>query len=444
MMGWSHDIWQVIFGQGSEMARQLTVLTTILSVFALDTALNALMACCRCLIVDCLPAEKQKMAQAYASQVGGACSLLSYFLGTTDVHSTFPWLAESQFKIVLMYSAFASMFGAVLTCWAVEERVLVSRGKDDKRQDIFVILSKILRTAQTLPPRIRSICFSQMMVWNGWFPFYFYTSTWVGEIYARSLPGQTLTADDKSRAGSFAMTLLSIVSMASTIILPRLTADSGKRAIENGCKPTLAWLWGVSEIVFGVSLIATLYIEQLWAAYVVVCVAGFCSCISHWAPFTLLGEEIQYLGGGRARRPSDVPHAYDAVRVVDEEEMVDDVNVSFNSTTPLGPGFERPASARSTALAPPPNASASRSDESGSILGIHNIAVCIPQFIITFVSSIVFKLLDPATSVEDAAEPAAAAAATEGAPTNAASIPVVFAIGGFFAILAGITTLRRL
>lgn len=442
MIGWSYDAWQLIFGQGSETARQLTILSTVVSVFALDTALNALMACCRCLIVDCLPAEKQKIAQAYASQVSGACQLLSYVLGTTDVHNLFSWLAESQFKIVLIYSAAASVFGAILTCWAVEERILVSRGKDEARQDIFTILGNILRTAQTLPPRIRSICFAQILVWHAWFPFLFYSSTWMGEVYAKSVPDRSLSADDKSRAGSFGMTMLSIVAMVCTLILPHFTAESGKRAVENGHKPTLAKLWGISQLVFGVAMISTLYIRDLWMAYAIVCVCGFCSCVSHWAPFTLLGEEIQHLNGGRMRRTSDVGHAYDVVRVVDEEELADDVNVSFNSTTPLGPGLERPATG---------DAISGKKDEAGSILGIHNIAVCIPQFIITFISSIVFRLLEPgavdatAEAVKAAAEEAAAKtiAAPESAG-NASTIPVVFAIGGFFALLAGVTTLRRL
>jgi solute carrier family 45 protein 1/2/4 len=44
----------------------------------------------------------------------------------------------------------------------------------------------------------------------------------------------------------------------------------------------------------------------------------------------------------------------------------------------------------------------------GIVLGIHNVFIVIPQFIISFISSVLFKFLEPGSSEQASADPPAA------------------------------------
>ncbi|BFZ55868.1 hypothetical protein PYCC9005_002909 [Savitreella phatthalungensis] len=432
-VGWSHDIFYSWFSE--TVAYQLTIASVVVSVFVLDVALNAAGATCRCLVVDSLPADRQEAGQAYASRVIAICHLSGYALGYIHLKPVLGFLGDSQFKIVLFLSALLACVGMGLTCWAVEERRLVSIPSKSSN-NLFAIGRSVWRTMQTMPVRIRTICLVQVLAWHGWFPFLFYSSTWIGEVSSQA-SGEQLDTDTRSRLGSLGLLIFSCMTVTSTIILPKLT-----RAPSASTGLTLSQLWAVGHFVFAAACISAPLVGQLWQAYVVVALCGFSWALTNWAPFSLIGEEIARSSSARLRRNSNLPTSgsptvarYEVLRpgsrdranssITSHADEEDDVDVSYSSAAPL-------TSSMSGTAAP------GQHDEAGSILGIHNIAICVPQFIITFISSVIFRLME---SKGDGS-----LRGDEGAQSmvHGNSISVVMAVGGMFAIGAGIVTWKRL
>lgn len=124
-------------------------------------------------------------------------------------------LGETQFKQLTVLAAFGLVGTCGVTCWAVTERVLISTpSKSNKEGGLYQVVSHIWSTMLYLPPRIRAICMAQFWAWIGWFPFLFYSTTWIGETYFRyDAPHDAKQSGDAlgevGRAGSQAFIIVS-------------------------------------------------------------------------------------------------------------------------------------------------------------------------------------------------------------------------------------------
>lgn len=110
---------------------------------------------------------------------------IAYGTGAVDLPSIFgTTFGDTQFKQLTIAAAFGVVTTCAITSWAVTERVLVDVKRDSRKQGgILKVISQIWSTILHLPPRIRAICMAQFWSWIGWFPFLFYSTTWV------SVPG---------------------------------------------------------------------------------------------------------------------------------------------------------------------------------------------------------------------------------------------------------------
>lgn len=61
---------------GKELKREITILVAVLSIYAVDFAINAVQASARSLIVDTLPIPKQQLGSAWASRMIAVGSLV--------------------------------------------------------------------------------------------------------------------------------------------------------------------------------------------------------------------------------------------------------------------------------------------------------------------------------------------------------------------------------
>jgi hypothetical protein len=64
MLGWTKEIVGYFVAEG-EFRRSCTVALAVVSIYAVDFAINAVQACCRSLIVDTLPISKQQTGSAW-------------------------------------------------------------------------------------------------------------------------------------------------------------------------------------------------------------------------------------------------------------------------------------------------------------------------------------------------------------------------------------------
>lgn len=245
---------------------------------------------------------------------------------------------------------------------------------------------------------------------------------------------------------------------------------------------TLIRLWVGAQLIFVACMLCTWFTSTVGGGYTLIAITGFSWALAQWAPFALLGElvliDVPSPGGGTEldalmSGPSEVlfsattedaarVHSRTASRthsrhpsheVVKEgagfsshvrAEDSDDEN-EHDTTVVLRHSGEDDVDDDDDILSPGPSRTpqASTADKAGLILGIHNVFIVMPQFVITAVSSLVFYIMEPGAA---AAIPAPPEGATEGVPVptpkNPDAVGLVFRIGGTAAAVGAVLSYR--
>ncbi|RYP91038.1 hypothetical protein DL770_002868 [Monosporascus sp. CRB-9-2] len=177
--------------------------------------------------------------------------------------------------------------------------------------------------------------------------------------------------------------------------------SSGKTLLEWLIIPgfTLKRAWMLSHILFAASMFSAPFIRTVQGANVIIGLFGITWAMTLWAPWAIISAEISHrdllIRAQKQRLGSIIrdEQSEAALEALDEEER------------------------RLQAEA--------ESNETGVIMGIHNMAIAAPQFIATIVCSIVFGVSEK----------------PRGVPGDH-SIGVAFAVGGFFVLIAAFMVLR--
>ncbi|KAG0651108.1 General alpha-glucoside permease [Hyphodiscus hymeniophilus] len=393
VLGWTKEIVGHFVEEG-EFRKTCTIVLAVLSIYAVDFSINAVQACCRALVVDVLPIPKQQAGSAWTSRMASFGHLFGYAIGTMDLVKIFgPSLGDTQFKKLTLVSAFGLLFTVGVTSWAVTERVLMSGRGSESPQGIIQIVRQIFRTTMDLPPRIQAICWAQFWSWIGWFPFLFYSTTWVGETYFRydaplDVKQSKDALGDIGRIGSMSLVVFSSVTFIGATILPSLikspaedgftprppAAIAGLVTKIQKYKPDLltAWIWG--HLTFSCCMVLAPFAHSFRFATTIVAFCGFPWAIACWAPNTFMGMEVNRLSSGTYRRlPRDDPHEL---------------------ASPLTPSLHRLENGSLD------DSVASTGELSGLYFGILNIYTTLPQFAATFISTLVFSIMEPGKSPE--------------------------------------------
>lgn len=332
--------------------------------------------------------------------MAAAGHLIGYVIGTMDLVKIFgKTFGDTQFKQLTVVAAVALLTTQAVTCWAVSERALIAGRDGDAPASGLKIIRQIFVAATNLPPRIQAICNIQMWSWIGWFPFLFYSTTFVGETYFRYDAPQDFKASkdalgDIGRIGSFSLVLFSLVTTTGAFILPQFikspddtnftprpaAAIAAIAAKVNKYKPDLvtAWMWG--HCLFSCTMVMAPLARSFRFATFLVTMCGFPWVIASWAPNAYLGIEVNRLSSGS-------PTSYRRLSISDPVELSSPLTPSTPSLLRLEHG-------------PNEGAVASTGELSGLYFGILNIYTTIPQFIGTFISMLVFSILEPGKSPE--------------------------------------------
>lgn len=298
ILGWTSEVVS-LFIQDKETKKTATVALAVLAIYGIDFAINAVQASTRSLISDSLPISKQQLGSAWASRMVAIGSLVGYGFGAMDLERLFgKALGDSQFKQLTVVAGFILVTTVGATCLAVSERVLVRGGRDEdgnEEEGIVQLLTQIWTMALNLPENISAICWVQFWCWIGWFPFLFYSTTWLGEVYLRfNAPADVRDHPDSlgqiGRVGSTALIVFSIVTFASSVIIPWFI--DGPNEEPNAFTPrppeSIAWIimeiqkykpnlvsaWSYSHIIFAGSMFAAPWVTSLRAATTIVALCG--------------------------------------------------------------------------------------------------------------------------------------------------------------------------
>ncbi|KAG9242984.1 sucrose transporter [Calycina marina] len=393
VMGWAKEIVGCFVEEG-ERRNTLTIVLAVFSIYAVDFAINAVQACCRSLIVDTLPIPKQQAGSAWASRMVSIGHLVGYMVGTVDLVKVFGTaFGDTQFKKLTLVAGFAIISAVSVTCWAVTERVLVSSGKDEEKPGPVQIVQRIFKSTMELPPRIQAICWVQFWSWIGWFPFLFYSTTWVGETYFRyDAPNEIRDTKDAlgeiGRIGSMSLVVFSFVHFTGAFILPQLIKSPEQKSftarppaafaelvtVFQKYKPDLLTAWMCGHLMFSSAMIFAPFAHSVRFATTLVAMCGLPWSVLIWAPNAFMGIEVNRLSSSPAqhrRLPTTTP-------------------IELSPTTPYTPSL----------CAPLGDDTSSNGELAGLYFGILNIYNTLPQFIGTFISMIVFSILEPGKSPE--------------------------------------------
>ncbi|KAL4076097.1 major facilitator superfamily domain-containing protein [Scleroderma yunnanense] len=392
-----------------DRAKQVTNGAITIAIFAfylLDFALNALQASLRNLLLDITPPEQLNAGNAWHSRMTQAGNIVGYGFGFLPL-AKFPFLnflGGDQFSKFCMVSIATLVITVWITCWFHEEREFVK--KSDKQNKLGDILENIHSAVTTLPRPVRKVCIVQLCAFMGWFPFLFYSTTYVGQIMAYQL-GKEPDIELATRTGELAMLLYSIVAVMAGVVLPSLARrdmrllpqgsddDSHterlrlilshwqEEATQSG-KPLklprmpllLRDIWTGAMLLFSVLMLSTLWISTVANATVMISLVGISWAVACWVPFAIIMEflkemsEHQTLSAGRSdgHTPDERdPLLHSSPSHTERGEEANAGETSVEESHPVA---------------------------GGTILGIHNLAIVMPQFIIALVSSAIFYIVD--------------------------------------------------
>lgn len=246
------------------------------------------------------------------------------------------------------------------------------------------------------------------MLSSGWFPFLFYSTTWVGETYFRYTPEASIADStdplgDIGRIGSLSLLIFSIITFIGSVLLPYVVrspendAKSGQRnftprpppalaplaSVLNDAKPDLLTAWMLSHIIFAGAMFFAPFVRSLHMATVLVSICGIPWALACWAPFSFMGIEIN-----RMTAPSTILANGSSYRRLPTPS--DDFSLPAPS-----PNFLRLNHLDRDVDNDDEDTGASTGETAGIYLGILNLFTTLPQFVGTFISMIVFEILEP-------------------------------------------------
>ncbi|KAF0556687.1 MFS general substrate transporter [Gigaspora margarita] len=489
-IGWTKSIVGLFFSK--DMVDITAIWLAVFSLYVLDFAINAVMAGCRALIVDSLPPSQQEEGTAWAGKMVGIGSVIGYFMGYINLVYFFPFLGGTQLQVLCVLASIILLASDALTCWAIPEKI--NKSSSSSSISIWATIQEvtysITKSFNSLPKKIQLLCNVQLFAWMGWFPFLFYTSSWVAEIYIHTAQAQQQLPfndpinpnlkQESERTGSFSLLLFSIVSMAASFILPFLVTSSVSMPLKFAWNQfsrlplvflTLPKLWTLSHFIFAFSMLTTWTVSNIFQADLVIGLCGISWAVAMWAPFSIIGEfasKQTKVGGsndnsaiissttvsrnasrldliGSVHRSDDDDGAeYEELENMREVSVVDDDNMEdmqfLDHNQFDDESIRRGRSTR--------NDLSNNGFDAGILLGIHNIYIVIPQFIATFFSSVAFALLEhhdhgtPGNGSNETTIDAMNASTQKEINAGVDSIGFVLRCGGFMAIIAGFLSMK--
>lgn len=342
-----------------------------------------------------------------ASRLTGIGNIIGYVAGYMNLPEVAWWLGDTQFKELCAIASIALGSTVVLSCLTIRERdPRLERPPPKDQPGVLSFFRKIFTSIRRLPPQTKKVCIVQFCAWIGFFPMLFYTSSYIGEIYAEPFleenPNMTPKELDKlyeeaTRVGTFALLIYAITSLATNVFLPffiapsfdnqpvieTLAAGEGPASLKARDSEKKTWLeylvipgftlrraWMYSQILFFGAMFCTVFVRTVEVATVLIGLVGITWALTLWAPWAIISAEISHrdalIRARRQRNPSPS-------------------RVTSGNTPSLDGYSDQDRDVDS-------QADAEETDQAGVILGIHNMAIAAPQIIATVASSILFRI----------------------------------------------------
>jgi solute carrier family 45, member 1/2/4 len=264
----------------------------------------------RVLIVENCPKHQQSQASAWATYLTSCGNILGYICGFSTLPQVLHLPQITQFQSLCMIASVSLTLTVMISCYFITENG-PRLTQPDRANSLVSILSlrQVIRTANMMPIKVRKICQIQFFAWMAWFPFLYYSATYVGELYIAPILAQDPTMAARQQAllrkesahiGTLASLLFAIVAFLSNIVLSSLiqqskpgTARVTRRSPVSGDSEfSIARAWMCAHLWFATSMFATVFITSWAGGAVLVAYVGISWAMTLWAPFSIIGEEM--------------------------------------------------------------------------------------------------------------------------------------------------------
>ncbi|KTW31545.1 hypothetical protein T552_00186 [Pneumocystis carinii B80] len=312
------DIAFFFFSGHEKVAKNMTIIVSIIIVYLLDFSINIVQASSRALIIDMVPMVQQDLANAWASRMIGIFNVVGYLNGYLNLPKIAPALGNTEFKALSVIGSIVLIVCMAVTFFvAKEKRYFMERDSEFEKipwwKSLFNFFKTIFSTIITLPSEILWICIIQFFAWIGWFPILFYGTTYVAEIYAEKYCNkylkypdhlytkekEYLLIEEATRYGSFAFLLFSIISLFGTFFFPLFV--SGKKLFKYIFRLkfynilqniNIQFLWTFGHFIFTLCMLSTILVKSITQATIIIALCGLSWAITLWAPFSLIAIQL--------------------------------------------------------------------------------------------------------------------------------------------------------
>ncbi|KAJ8068212.1 hypothetical protein OCU04_003781 [Sclerotinia nivalis] len=355
-------------------------------IWALNIAIQPVQGGLRAIIVDCVPPKQQVRACAYASSAAGIGSILGYTAGYISLPKYLPWLGDTQLKGLCLIASVALGSTVAITCFTANEKRFVDLNAGFKKQSLAGTFRQIFGSMKTCPREIRKICMVQFFAWIGWFPFLFYITSYLGGLFEveyspiskKATPTLTLPTTSplppsphSIRHATFIMILFALVALISNLTLPLFISPSSNNSKHQ--KPTflarlhiksltLPRVWTLSHLLTTLLTISTILTPTFVSTSILIIFLGISWAITAWIPLTLISTQIS--------QSQSKSHATASTST----------SIALSSISqPTSPSHKRYRTQESL--------------QAGTVMGIYNISIALPQIIAAVQGSLIFWVL---------------------------------------------------
>ncbi|KAF5364199.1 hypothetical protein D9756_000488 [Leucocoprinus leucothites] len=425
------ELWVDLFAVGSgdwdetrkDKANNVAIIFAVISFYVLDFALNGLQASLRNLLLDIAPPSQLNAGNAWHSRMTNAGNIIGYGFGFLPLAELpiIRLIKGSQFRKFCIICIVILVITVAITCVCHEEEER-PRKEQSNSNGFREILNNIRTAIVHLPKSIRIVCYVQLFAFMGWFPFLFYSTTYVGQVMAYEMDREP-DAEIATRKGEFAMLIYSVVGVIAGTVLPHLAnrdrrllgrkTDVDEDAETTRLRETVRqWkvdaarqgkllklpavpfllrnIWAGAMLLYALLTFSTFFIKTVTQATIFISLVGICWAVAIWVPFAIIMELLK-----------------EPVKPINDESLANQHPIrSRNISTPAASrtNGERTPLLRRRSLNEPDaipveEAAVSTTLAGGTVLGIHNLAIVAPQFIVAVVNSIIFRIVDESPKV---------------------------------------------
>ncbi|KXT00756.1 hypothetical protein AC578_2931 [Pseudocercospora eumusae] len=277
----------------------------ILATLVLSVAIQPVQTGARALIVDVVASAEQNLAWSWAGRLQGFAAIFSFFVSSLRLSGLVPGL--SQFRALAVLNFFTLGVTVGVTVVGIRE----GGGKRRRRKGgggggVLGDFKGIWKTIGSgLPGKVRGTCIVQVASWMAWFPLLYYTTTFIGELDVAGESAHSLdnAGDALAQAGSLGSLSFATVGFIFVTALPALLSLISRRFKRNQQQDSsddshirdLIYLWMFTQPILGILEILTLAAAYQWQGIVLVGAAGIPWAVTQWVPFAIIGFEVSRL-----------------------------------------------------------------------------------------------------------------------------------------------------